>query len=163
MSILNISFFVGLLAVVVFFVFWQITGLRSSSTWIPVNGKIIHSELKVSHSVKLYRGQIDAGVTYYMTDIEYTYVVDGKTYVGKKLMANEVGNFRNQADALDVLKQYPLNKEVTVYYDPNHPDQACLISGSVIPAKTYLVLGILVIVIICVAVAVWFAMGRYRN
>lgn len=81
-----------------------------------VSGRILKAEV-------YSRGQGES--TTFHLDLQYEYTVEQRDYVGYKIgLANIMYN--DKADALEVLKQYPKDSQVTVHYDPDDPELAVL-------------------------------------
>ena len=69
----------------------------------------------------------------YMVDIVYQYTVGAHTYNDSDLYyrAGSGSEWGTEVDDYEwaLLAQYPVNSTVTVYYNPDNPDQSCLIPG----------------------------------
>ena len=61
----------------------------------------------------------------YYPQVAYTYQVDGATYYGNDLAKIET-SYQSYADAQGHLDQYRVGTEVTVYYNPDDPNEAVL-------------------------------------
>lgn len=86
-----------------------------------VNGQVTRSEVITAPRSK--------GQKSYREAISYAYVVDGHEYASDRpgLGGIRIGNGRRQAEAL--VAQYPVGKELTVYYDPAVPGDGVLRPG----------------------------------
>ena len=100
-------------------------GLRSiyfrlaSKSWPTVIGRIMASEMG-RHS--------DKHGTVYTADIQYDYTVNEKLYSGN-LISFGHADTSNSDDARSDLNEYPVNKEVKIYYDPDNPHRSVLQPG----------------------------------
>jgi hypothetical protein len=85
---------------------------RRRQNWNSTKGKILTSTLT--------REPLDRTPLWYPS-IRYSYRVGGKTYHNTKL---GTGNrYTDLPTAQKEIEQYPVGAEITVYYDPQHPDK----------------------------------------
>jgi hypothetical protein len=132
-SLTFIAFGLVFLFIVVFSVIYSLKARH----WTMTIGKIIHSEVCISHDTE------DSTDTY-RPKIVFEYSVFGEKFIcdrlffGVKIMTN--GNLVNSRK---LVEKYTVNKEVTVYYNPDKPKQ------SVIEPGIHNVLGSLFFVSIC--------------
>lgn len=90
---------------------------KAVTQWPSVTGTVVKSEVKVRKTSEDY--------TEY-PDITYTYEVMGKAYRCKQILpGGEIGGM----DVQSTLKRYPMDAQVTVYYDPHNPKDAVLEQG----------------------------------
>jgi len=91
-------------------------GLATKS-WPVVEGTVISSNaLRIQHNQERY-----------IIEVEYSYSVEKKLFVG-----NRVSNFNSMLDRTDrdlQLKKYETSDKVNVYYNPQEPSKAYLIVG----------------------------------
>ena len=90
---------------------------RESESWQPVSAQIVSSKVTVHR-----RGK---GGTAYGMSITYSYRVMGREYQGNQYRFGADGivlGTRQKAEA--TVAQNPAGKQITIYYDPNAPDQA---------------------------------------
>ena len=119
-------YFIGGLIFVAFAIFALIAGIfrmrqmGQAATWPTTEGVVIKSELM---GIEVGRkGAMKANV-------HYAYTVGGQRYTGSIIRLGDMTPSRKSAQGA-VLAKYPLNKKVTVYYDPKSPRQAVLaVSG----------------------------------
>jgi hypothetical protein len=95
---------------------------RPSLQWPGVPGKIMQCDRETHHSTHS---------TDYSVNVSYTYTVSNHEYIGHRIAPWSV-----DLDALDSNQRtsafataYPVGSPVTVYYDPQHPDNAVLLPG----------------------------------
>ena len=63
--------------------------------------------------------------TTYHLDLEYEYSVADRRYIGRKIgMANIM--YDSKENAMEILKQYPVGKEIQIYFDPEEPELAVI-------------------------------------
>ena len=108
-----------------------------SKRWPTTVGTILKSEVKESH--------IEESVEY-STDVEYSYVVGGETYLATRISWVLEGVTEPRKDeVLQILKKYPPGQSVRVFYDPKAPSIATL--NTAISFRTHLpwVIGVLLI------------------
>ena len=99
----------------------------SSADWPTVLGRITSSKLASREET----GSSSAGstTTVYYADVRYTYIVEEKTYGGKKVSFDEVSS-NNPVYAREVVNSYPAGKEVSVHYNPDKPGDTVLEAGA---------------------------------
>ena len=92
---------------------------NAAETWPSVIGKISASEVRVSRAGRRH------GTTQF-PHVSYTYEVNGKAYHSSNIMAGgEIGGVNVES----TLARYPNGSEVTVYYNPQKPNDAVLQPG----------------------------------
>ena len=108
------------------FIFFALPPLQYSATaksWPSVPGTITRSEVKVWKR---------DGNTHYESDIAYSYTVEGKNYSSTKITVGDGSLDNNVSKAKRLQAEYPVDKEVDVYYDPGLPESAVLDRKSVV-------------------------------
>jgi len=101
---------------------------RKSEKWPFADGIIVKSNVKIS---RRYRGE-------YYADIVYEFDVAGKRYHGDKITFG--GECVDMSCVYNIVRnEYPKNKRVKVYYDPDNPEISILEPG--VRAITYFPLG----------------------
>ena len=118
---------------------------EESQSWSSASGRIMESYVRREESMD----SEGFTTTYYYPEILYVYQFLGAEYTGDKIaFGGKVGESQNKAK--ERLVQYPVGKNVIVYYDPNNPEDAVLerkMSG-----KTMLIVGIVfAIIALCTA------------
>jgi hypothetical protein len=89
---------------------------QASLTWHMTTGKIIKSRVEVM-------GGETASVS---PRIVYEYDVYGRTYQSEQIRAGGIYITDPNRSAYEIVDSYPVGKDVTVYYDPNNPEDAAL-------------------------------------
>ncbi len=93
----------------------------ASKDWPSVQGTITRSE------VDIWKRD---GNTHYEPDIAYSYTVDDKKYSSSKITVGDPPLDNNVTKAKQVQAEYPVGKEVVVYYDPELPESSALKPGT---------------------------------
>lgn len=93
----------------------------TSKNWPSVPGVITKSEFRVWKS---------DGNTHYEPDIAYSYTVHGKKYSASKITVGDGALDNNVSKAKRLQAEYPVDKDVDVYYDPDLPESAVLQPGT---------------------------------
>jgi hypothetical protein len=120
------SIFPGLILVVIggmVFMNWGWPPVQQTihlKDWPSVNGEIIRSEI--------YSERND-GKTQYRPDIVYTYHVDGRSYVSSNLTMGDPRHASSLSTAKRAQAEYPVGRNVNVYYDPDLPSSSVLEPG----------------------------------
>jgi len=117
---------------------WNILqNARASASWPTADGIITSSE--VTHST-----DSDGGDSY-SPEVTYTYTVDNVNMENDTIKFGE-NSYSSSRKADGIASNYPVGKNVIVYYDPEKPDQSVLEPG--VSAGSYIVLGIGVLFIL---------------
>ena len=90
---------------------------RASYRWPSVTGQVVGGEIA-------YTSDTDAPPTY-TPIITYEYVASDRRYTSQQVSISS-GSYHAESDAVQVINTYPINSQVTVYYDPDQPDFAVL-------------------------------------
>lgn len=98
---------------------------RESANWPTVTGQIITSYVESNTD--------QDGDTYYSAEIEYRYPVDGDEYTGSTV---RIGG--HPYSAHEVVRRYPLYKEVSVAHNPVTPSRSVLEPGLISNEKAIL-------------------------
>src|SRR5512144_1174356 len=92
-----------------------------SHGWASTPGTVLEARLGQSTNY----GQDGPTVSYYPV-IKYEYSVGGQLFSGEKITFGLTEAASRSAKAEQVLDKYPVDRQVTVYYDPNNPSDAVL-------------------------------------
>ena len=120
--------------------------VTQSYKWVFAHGKIVTSETRSTSGVNGYSES---------AYIEYKYSVHMKEFVGSDVKSGGDISWSTSipglSNANDLLEDYPIGKEVVVYYDPLEPNRSCIKHGSITPLIIfyvffYLVFGFIVTV-----------------
>lgn len=103
----------------------------ASNSWPTVSGTIIKSEIDVWR---------DDGKTHYQPDIVYSYKVDNKKFTSSKITVGDPPLDNSITPAKRLQTEYPVDSEVTVYYDPEVPASSALKPG--VHSGDYMLAGI---------------------
>ena len=88
--------------------------------------------------------------TLYYPEVRYEYEVFGQIYSGQQISFGANTGYSNQRKTQEILAKYPLGANITVYYDPNAPENAVLERH--VGGKVALIIGILFsLIAICTA------------
>ncbi|MBN2820749.1 MAG: DUF3592 domain-containing protein [Bacteroidales bacterium] len=95
---------------------------KASELWPNVPGIITYSDIDES---------LDDGKTIYAAAINYDFTVENKSYSGNRISLTS-GNTRTSSlrEVKKDLQKYPVGANVTVYYDPELPNNAVLEPGA---------------------------------
>jgi hypothetical protein len=107
----------------VIFYFWGFPPLKyayESKSWSVTSGTITQAE--VDSWMKEGKSQYDAR-------INYSYEVEGKKYNSTKIYSSGSYSGGNITKAKELVAEFPANKTVDVFYDPELPESAALKPG----------------------------------
>ncbi len=91
----------------------------SVESWPTTEGVVKRSEQKSRFS-----GRLD-----YAARVEYQFAVDGKVYSSTQIRTRGTST-RHEFDSADVVKRYPVGRKVSVYFNPDAPQEAYLEAGA---------------------------------
>lgn len=95
----------------------------------------------------------------YYPEVEYTYKVNGATYYGNQLVKIETG-YSSFVDAQSYNDRYATGTQVTVYYNPDNPNEAVLEQNSDVQALMFPGIGALFALIGAVGFIYFFKKWR---
>ena len=118
---------------------------EESQAWSATAGQVTQSYVRESQT----RDDDGYLTTTYYPEVRYTYQVMGVEYAGDKVsFGGAVGGNRNKAS--EVVAQYPIGKNITVYYDPNNHEDAVIERR--MGSKGFLIIGVVFTLVgICTA------------
>ena len=103
---------------------------RNTLGWPSVEGEIIVCE--IDHRYNKYADRVDERDEYRI-DLIYQYVVNTTVYDNFNVyfMGGTGSYWNHELNSYDwsLLANYPVGSNVTVYYDPENPEDSCLIPG----------------------------------
>lgn len=117
-----------------------------STHWPHTEGQIVSSKMASRHRS---RGGLAHGRTGYGPKILYEYKVNGNTYTSNRI--HFVRTFSSMSSASRRLSEYPVGKQVLVYYNPHEASKAVLEPGLSLSAGSPLFLGLLMILLCSMA------------
>lgn len=86
------------------------------------------------------------GATKYYPSVIYTYIVDSTVYTSNRISSMNF-NTKNRSVVEEVLKKYPMDSEIKVYYNSADPSEALLKTGINTGNILLLAFGIIVLAI----------------
>ena len=156
MKALQIFIYGGVAAVIlgVFCVwgFLQLYDAARSYSWPHVTGRIISS---VARS-KLIRTRYGGQTAIHWPDVRYEYFVGDRRFVSDRIMFTHRGFSESTTQRL--VDEYPVDKIITVYFDPKNPESAVLERGI-----QWFFIPILAFAIILAVLMVWIIYADLRG
>lgn len=114
---------------------------KAASNWPMTSGVMLRSELAERITKNKTRDHRIQTYTSYEPMVEYQYTVDGKVLTGNRL---SFGLMRLTLEkAQEVLKRFPLNAQVPVYYNPRRVKDSRL-EVTAAAAAPQLIIGIII-------------------
>jgi len=65
----------------------------------------------------------------YVPKVIYTYTINTEEFTSNRIRLTNFAHYKKKEDAAKVSDKYPVDSKVTVYYNPNKPDEAILDPG----------------------------------
>ena len=115
-------FLVAFPALIVFAAIYKYREIRQASAWPGVPGRIVISTVE-PRSVRSGDPDSDDTELRNFANVEFEYRIASRTYRSSRI---SIGEDMGNAEIAATLAKYPVGKAVTVYYNPNHRDQAVI-------------------------------------
>ncbi len=127
--------------------------------YVEVQGKVLSSGIKTEQIVSHNSTITDARLKeMYSPDVEYQYVVDGKTYQNSRFWQERVQI--SQVEKIEkLIAQYPVGVNITVYYNPTNPGDSYLETLPEINFRRYIIWGIFILIGIVILIFVFIALS----
>jgi Protein of unknown function (DUF3592) len=132
--------------------FFQLYDAARSYSWPHVTGRVISS---VARS-KLMRGRYGGEFLAHWPDVHYEYVLGDRHFVSDRIMFTHRGFSKSATEHL--VAKYPIDKVITVYFDPKNPEAAVLE-----PGIQWFFIPILAFAIILTVLMVWIIYADLRG
>ena len=124
MTVIVVSYlFIAAGALLVITAGWLFFMERSAATWKSVPGRLESAEIQSSLDGE------GRGSRTYRIIVTYEYEVDGRTFSGHRVTFGDSfwGWKTSRLSAEAAQKMYTAGQEVSVFYDPNHPERCTLV------------------------------------
>ena len=92
-----------------------------SKRWMRTEGQILFAGVDSQTSI-----EVDGPHTTYQAKVIYRYTVSGNTYDHNQIAFNSDLRTENYQKQAEIASQYAPGEAVTVYYNPNHPENAII-------------------------------------
>ncbi len=122
-----------------------------SQSWPVVKGIITETNVRSHEHDETVR---------YVPVVRYAYEVNGQRYEGKKIAFGSEMEFPSRHKAEDYLAEYPVDAEVSVFYNPDAPSEAVL-KQVALKTTVGLVIGIILLAAMLCLVSL-MATGIFR-
>jgi hypothetical protein len=119
--------------------------LSSSRNWSATEGKVISSsvqELRRTNQMLINEG---ASNFEYKVNVQYEYSVNGQSYTNDVVFVGLPTIFDDKSDADNIVAKYEGDKTIEVFYEPNNPQNAALITAKNIPITGLVVMLLMVV------------------
>ena len=114
---------------------------QASTTWPSVEGRISGHRVRVDEV-----GDDDSNRVSYVPEVHFEYSVGGIPHQGKRISFGSEPSFSSRKKAEEFLGSYPVESAVSVYYNPEKPQEAVL-SQTMRKMPASLIVGIVLIVL----------------
>lgn len=101
--------------------------VKASVDWPATPGLITHSEM--NREWKKDEQNLNEGDYMYSAEVRYNYSVGGKQYEGTRIEATQ-SSTSSESSVEETLQEYAMGNTVSVYYNPESPNKAMLITGA---------------------------------
>jgi hypothetical protein len=140
-------------------IFIMLAGIRNrkkaeeSTSWPWVQGRITNAWVETQE----HEDEDGSKTITHFPRWEYEFAVSGMSYTSQNISFGGTRGSHREAEAREGLKQYPLNSEVQVFYNPSNPEEAALIPGTQGTMALVILGGGLAVLmfIIIVGLAIW--------
>ncbi|HSR02462.1 MAG TPA: DUF3592 domain-containing protein [Methylophilaceae bacterium] len=145
--------YLALIVSALYFTFASAPKALNSNGWPYVQGKITQSEL-----IERKRSNKNSDIiSVYSAKIEYQYEIDDNNYTGAEIKWAD-GN-SDKILAL-IKKEHPAGSSVTVYYNPQKPNEAILQKGL---SLGYILIGSFLLISICAMAFALYSNAKKRR
>jgi hypothetical protein len=113
-------------------IFIMLAGIRNrkkaeeSTSWPSVQGRITNAWVETQE----HEDEDGSKTITHFPRWEYEFAVSGMTYTSQNISFGGTRGSNRESEAREGLKQYPLNSEVQVFYNPSNPEEAALVPGT---------------------------------
>ncbi len=114
---------------------------EASTSWPSTVGTITESTIEESYS----RDEDGHRETHFKPVVKYNYQVVGSTFTGDQI-AFGGGSTGHYKSAQQTIANYPVGTQVTVYYNPEKPEEVVL-ERRAASSKTMLIIGVVFLVV----------------
>lgn len=108
---------------------------EESARWSTTQGEITKSDLRREAS-------IESTNSLYYPDVEYKYEFLDTEYIGQRISFGGETGYSMRSKTEEILEKYPVGQSMTVYYDPNEPEEAVLERNMGTGGKLFMWLGL---------------------
>lgn len=112
---------------------------KASEQWPQTDGEILESELETRKG--------EEGGTLYSAHVVYRYALDGGEFESNRIWFGGDYATSDRSEMFEIVKQYPVGKQVTVYYSPDKPSEAVLMPGAYLSSYILYVIGMVLMVV----------------
>lgn len=136
--------------VIVFAYVSKLREIRRARNWLQTTGRVTKSQVRA-----IKRTDVDGASNFENEPlVTYEYTVNSKAHRGTRVnFADRIGG----SDVGETLARYPVNKIVTVFYNPNNPKEAVLERD--FPRIVHVAIGIIIAVILGAAILIPLAIN----
>ena len=100
-----------------------------TETWIKTTGMMQAASVEARSRRVEAEGTHDAGSIFFPA-VKYTYNVNGMEYHGSRITYDtQKISFNGTIEAKQILANWPVGTDTTVYYDPGRPQESVLLHG----------------------------------
>ena len=125
----------------------QFRQARASESWPQVLGTIEAAWIRENKLGNNLRGSFTA-------EIEYVYVVDNKTLIGKQIAPHKQ-EYGTREEAQKLIAPYPIRSQQPIFYNPDEPTESMLEPG--VTTSSYVLLAIPPLMLAFAGLAWWVA------
>ena len=111
---------------------------RATEQWPQAGGEVLESRLDES------RGE---NGTMYSAHVVYRYALDGGEFESNRIWFGGDYSTSDRSEMFEIVRQYPVGKQVTVYYSPDEPSESVLIPGAFVLSHLLYVIGLVFLAI----------------
>lgn len=122
---------------------------KASESWPTVQGSVTESQLE-SHT--------DDGSTTYSVHVIYEYTVQGQQLDSDRVWFGGDYSTSDRSGMQKIVRDYPIGKQVTVYYSPDDPTESVLLPGAYF--STYIIFVVGMVFLVAGAVMLLIPVGK---
>ncbi len=125
---------------------------QKSMGWYETHGTVDRSQVRVENDV-FSDDEQGASQPMYSADVAYSYQVKDMVYTSDRISFGGKSSSSNRLKAEEIVERYPVDSEISVFFDPEKPQDAVLertYQGSNIFLGTgigFIVIGVITIIV----------------
>lgn len=140
---------------------WKFFDTRN---WTEALGVINHIEINEDYNRPISSMSSNKRFTDYIIELEYEFNYKNKKYIGSQIYPLVPNVYSEKEHAEEILNKYNVDTSVSIYFNPNNPNDSCLItSKNTSSVKVIIITFILLLCAASTLVAVTFFINRFNN
>ncbi|MFK5950582.1 MAG: DUF3592 domain-containing protein [Methylococcales bacterium] len=135
-----------------------------SRNWIETPASISHINMSEVYNRPISSMSTNKSFTEYKIDLKYEFTYKDKQYTGKQIYPLIPNVYSVKKHTEEILDAYKANQKITVFFNPNNPNDSCLITSKNVSAlKVFSISFILLTCVSATLAGVVYFLNRFDN